>query len=80
MEYYFYRCKFGGGKVLREGMGQATGIPESMQLDTVITNALIVDHSGIYKADIGIKDGNIVWIVSLDKFNHVVDSMMFMVV
>ena len=41
-------------------MGQATGIPESMQLDTVITNALIIDYSGIYKADIGIKDGNVI--------------------
>ncbi|KAJ1441134.1 urease [Ochromonadaceae sp. CCMP2298] len=52
-------CKFGGGKVLREGMGQATGLPASAQLDTVITNALIVDVTGIYKADIGIKDGRI---------------------
>ena len=38
-------------------MGQATGLNEDEQLDTVITNALIVDHSGIYKADIGIKNG-----------------------
>ena len=62
MTHYGDECKFGGGKVLREGMGQATGIDESAQLDTVITNALIVDYTGIYKADIGIKHGNIVGI------------------
>jgi urease len=54
---YGDECKFGGGKVLREGMGQATGVPTYLQLDTVITNALIIDFSGIYKADIGIKNG-----------------------
>jgi urease len=59
---YGDECKFGGGKVLREGQGQATGVPAVDQLDTVITNALIVDHTGIYKADIGIKNGNIVGI------------------
>lgn len=48
---------FGGGKVVRDGMGQsARGLDA---LDLVITNALIIDHSGIYKADIGIKDGRI---------------------
>ena len=62
MTHYGDECKFGGGKVLREGMGQATGLDESAQLDTVITNALIVDFTGIYKADIGIKHGNIVGI------------------
>lgn len=56
---YGDECKFGGGKVLREGQGQATGVAAADQLDTVITNALIVDHTGIYKADIGIKDGSI---------------------
>jgi urease len=56
---YGDECKFGGGKVLREGMGQATGVPLEQQLDTVITNAIILDHSGIYKADIGIKNGYI---------------------
>lgn len=55
-------CTFGGGKTLREGMGQATGRSAAHCLDTVITNALIVDWTGIYKADIGIKDGNIVGI------------------
>jgi urease len=59
---YGDECKFGGGKVLREGQGQATGVPAVDQLDTVVTNALIVDHTGIYKADIGIKNGYIVGI------------------
>ena len=54
---YGDECKFGGGKVLREGMGQAAGVDPKEVLDLVITNALIIDHSGIYKADIGIKDG-----------------------
>lgn len=53
---YGDECKFGGGKVLREGMGQATGLTPEEQLDTVITNALIIDYTGIYKADIGIKN------------------------
>jgi len=55
-------CSFGGGKTLREGMGQATGRSAAECLDTVITNALVIDWTGIYKADIGIKDGNIVGI------------------
>lgn len=59
---YGEECKFGGGKTLREGMGQASNRPDTEVLDTVITNALIVDHSGIYKADIGIKHGHIVGI------------------
>ena len=57
---YGDECKFGGGKSLREGMGQMSGCPDAESLDTVISNALIVDWSGIYKADIGIKDGIIV--------------------
>ena len=52
-------CKFGGGKVLREGMGQAAGVGQDEALDVVITNALIVDYTGIYKADVGIKGGRI---------------------
>jgi urease subunit alpha len=56
---YGDECKFGGGKVLRDGMGQATGVPEHYALDCVITNALVVDWTGIYKADIGIKRGRI---------------------
>lgn len=59
---YGDECKFGGGKTLREGMGQATGRPDGESLDMVVTNALIVDWSGIYKADIGVKDGMIVGI------------------
>lgn len=59
---YGDECKFGGGKTLREGMGQASGRADSESLDTVITNALIVDWSGIFKADIGIKNGTIVGI------------------
>lgn len=63
-DYTIYgdECKFGGGKTLREGMGQASGRPDAESLDTVITNALIVDWSGIVKADIGIKNGVIVGI------------------
>ncbi|KNC79560.1 urease subunit alpha [Sphaeroforma arctica JP610] len=56
---YGDECKFGGGKVLRDGNGQASGVSDADALDTVITNALIVDSTGIYKADIGIKNGNI---------------------
>lgn len=59
---YGDELKFGGGKVIREGMGQATGRPDSETLDLVITNALIVDWSGIYKADIGVKNHLIVGI------------------
>src|ERR1700680_656745 len=54
---YGDECKFGGGKVLREGMGQAAGVGQAEALDCLITNALVVDYTGIYKADIGIKDG-----------------------
>src|SRR5580765_862714 len=54
---YGDECKFGGGKVIREGMGQAAGVGAKDALDCVITNALVVDYTGIYKADIGIKDG-----------------------
>ncbi|HET6247514.1 MAG TPA: urease subunit alpha [Tepidisphaeraceae bacterium] len=54
---YGDECKFGGGKTIREGMGQAAGVGEADALDCVITNALIVDYTGIYKADVGIKKG-----------------------
>lgn len=50
--------KFGGGKVIRDGQGQSQ-LSCADTVDTVITNALIVDYSGIYKADIGLKDGRI---------------------
>ena len=58
---YGDECKFGGGKVLREGMGQATGVGAGEALDLLVTNALIIDASvGIIKADIGIKGNRIV--------------------
>jgi urease subunit alpha len=56
---YGDECKFGGGKVLRDRMGQYAGAEDAQALDLVITNALIVDWTGIYKADIGIKHGRI---------------------
>ncbi|CEL56007.1 urease [Rhizoctonia solani AG-1 IB] len=59
---YGDECKFGGGKVLREGMGQAASESYTNVLDLLITNALIIDWSGIYKADIGISGGKIVGI------------------
>jgi len=55
---YGEEVKFGGGKVIRDGMGQGQGTC-GLVADTVITNALIVDHWGIVKADVGLKDGNI---------------------
>ncbi|CAI2172897.1 381_t:CDS:2 [Funneliformis geosporum] len=63
-DYTIYgdECKFGGGKVLREGMGQATSISSDEALDLVITNAIIIDYTGIVKADIGIRHGIIVGI------------------
>jgi urease subunit alpha len=57
---YGDECKFGGGKVLREGMGQATGVSAKDALDLVITNALVIDWSGVFKCDIGVKGGRIV--------------------
>ena len=54
---YGEEVKFGGGKVIRDGMGQSQTSRASGAVDTVITNALVVDVSGIYKADIGLKDG-----------------------
>jgi urease subunit alpha len=56
---YGEEAKFGGGKVIRDGMGQSQRTRREGAVDTVITNALILDHSGIVKADIGIKDGRI---------------------
>jgi urease subunit alpha len=56
---YGEEVKFGGGKVIRDGMGQSQTTRVDGAVDTVITNALIVDHTGIYKADIGLKDGRI---------------------
>ncbi|CAK9155799.1 unnamed protein product [Ilex paraguariensis] len=59
---YGDECIFGGGKVLRDGMGQACGCLPAYCLDTVITNAVIIDYTGIFKADIGIRGGLIVFL------------------
>jgi urease subunit alpha len=56
---YGEEVKFGGGKVIRDGMGQSQATRVEGAVDTVITNALILDWTGIYKADIGLKDGRI---------------------
>ncbi|WP_339109399.1 urease subunit alpha [Thioclava sp. GXIMD4216] len=56
---YGEEVKFGGGKVIRDGMGQSQITRAGGAVDTVITNALIVDHSGIYKADVALRDGRI---------------------
>ena len=60
-DYCIYgdEAKFGGGKSLRDGMGQSSSEPDSSCPDTVITSAVVIDSTGIYKADIGIKDGRI---------------------
>ncbi len=55
---YGEEVKFGGGKVIRDGMGQGQGVAATVA-DTVITNALIIDHWGIVKADVGLKQGHI---------------------
>ena len=56
---YGEEVKFGGGKVIRDGMGQGQATRAEGAVDTVITNAVILDHWGIVKADIGIRDGRI---------------------
>src|SRR5260221_9751431 len=56
---YGEEVKFGGGKVIRDGMGQSQTSRGEGADDTVITNVLIIDHWGIVKADVGIKDGKI---------------------
>ncbi|MEO1777574.1 MAG: urease subunit alpha, partial [Pseudomonadota bacterium] len=56
---YGEEVKFGGGKVIRDGMGQSQVTRADGAVDTVITNALIVDWTGIYKADVGLRDGRI---------------------
>src|SRR3954454_11739420 len=55
---YGEEVKFGGGKVIRDGMGQSQRVAAEIA-DTVITNALIIDHWGIVKADLGLKEGRI---------------------
>src|SRR5260221_7008351 len=56
---YGEEVKFGGGKVIRDGMGQSQLTNKQGAVDTVITNALILDHWGIVKADVGLKEGRI---------------------
>ena len=56
---YGEEVKFGGGKVIRDGMGQSQVSRADGAVDTVITNALIIDHTGIVKADVGLRDGRI---------------------
>ena len=56
---YGEEVKFGGGKVIRDGMGQSQATRAEGAVDTVITNALIIDHTGIVKADVGLRDGRI---------------------
>ncbi len=59
---YGEEVKFGGGKVIRDGMGQSQVTRAGGAVDTVITNVLVIDHTGIFKADIGLKNGRIVGI------------------
>ncbi|SEH43458.1 urease. Metallo peptidase. MEROPS family M38 [Halobacillus karajensis] len=61
---YGDEVKFGGGKVIRDGMGQHPLATSEEAVDLVITNAVILDHSGIFKADIGVKEG---WISAIGK-------------
>ena len=56
---YGEEVKFGGGKVIRDGMGQSQAAQAAGAVDTVITNALVIDHWGIVKADVGLRDGRI---------------------
>jgi urease subunit alpha len=56
--HYGEEVKFGGGKVIRDGMGQSQA-PRAFAVDTVITNAVILDHWGVVKTDVGLKDGRI---------------------
>src|SRR5919205_4168810 len=56
---YGEEVKFGGGKVIRDGMGQSQVTNAEGAVDTVITNAVILDHWGVVKADVGLKEGRI---------------------
>ena len=67
---YGEEVKFGGGKVIRDGMGQSQVTRDGGAVDTVITNALIIDSSGIYKADVGLKSGRIVKIGKAEVLLH----------
>src|ERR1700736_3620973 len=67
---YGEEVKFGGGKVIRDGMGQSQSSRAEGAVDTVITNALILDHWGVVKADIAIKDGRIAPAGGIDTHVH----------
>lgn len=71
---YGDEAKFGGGKSLRDGMGQSVTHLDDQCLDLVITSALVIDCTGIYKADIGIKDGKIVGIGKAGN-PHIMDGV-----
>lgn len=77
---YGDEVKFGGGKVIRDGMGQHPLATRAESVDLVLTNAIVLDYTGIYKADIGIKDGLIAAIgkagnpLLMDKVNIVVGA------
>lgn len=64
---YGDELKFGGGKVIREGMGQQTGAGDQESLDLVVTNCTVVDWKGVWKADVGVKNH----IVGLPLFSPV---------
>jgi urease alpha subunit len=71
---YLYLLSHEGGKVLRDGLGQASGLSDAEAVDTIITNAVILDYTGIYKADVGIKKGKIVGVGKAgnpDTMDHV---------
>ncbi|KAG7562165.1 hypothetical protein FFLO_02350 [Filobasidium floriforme] len=75
---YGDECKFGGGKTLRDGQGQASDRSDAEVLDLVITNALVIDWSGIFKADIGVKNSKIVGIGKAgnpDTMDNVTEGM-----
>jgi urease subunit alpha len=77
---YGDEVKFGGGKVIRDGMGQHPLATRDETMDLVLTNAIIVDYTGIYKADIGVKDGRIASIgkagnpLIMDKVNIIIGA------
>src|SRR4028118_1857058 len=64
---YGEEVKFGGGKVIRDGMGQSQMTRAGGAVDTVITNALILDHWGVVKADVGLRHGRI---AAIGKAGH----------
>lgn len=71
---YGDEAKFGGGKSLRDGMGQSSTAKDAECLDLVITSALVIDYTGIYKADIGIKNGKIAGIGKAGN-PHIMDGV-----